>query len=1257
MSHSRFGNRRKKIVDLHDFSNALQLARQDYQRANYLESLDIYEQLVTTYPAQSIPLLAEVYEIYQQLPQKDRYNLYQARFFEFGIQPTDKVLDVGSGHLPFPFATHLTDITLENHQYGRAGIPFKHVAGKPVFECNIEHLPFGDQEFDFVYCSHVLEHADNPEKACQELMRVGKRGFIETPTKGKDIFLNTAKLSNHRWAVDYFDQTLVFFEYTPEEIEGLQHGILLQMHLGPETLREKAFSALLYLKANQINTMFLWEQSFNYEVRRISGPSQVIAPAQIDPISSPTVQQSQSRPALKFMQVHNFYEAYLHNFYTRRPTLAAQSFQEQITALVQDGFAAIHIFAPYMQQVGYQTSQLVIANCAPAQSQWLREHHRTINNPEQWLYEVVRQQIETFEPDVLYLTDPITFDSHFIRSLPKKPRLIMGWRASVIPAGVDWSEFDIILSNLTALRTMAVQLGAKSAESFFPGFPEQFLSALVNTPTGSIDVVFPGSIMLPVHTQRLIYLQKVAQAANSPGQGFSCAFYLSANPQSLPPEVAHYQQGARWGLEMYRTLRSGKIVLDIRGDIGFVDPATQTTVDLARRETANMRIFEATGCGAFLLAEHHENLQDYFEIGREIETFRNEQELIEKIRYYLAHPKEREAIARRGQQRCLSQYSTLKRAQELDSLVQKFLSSNNLSSMSKLSSSSTTIQSVPSYSPPSNSPSQQNSFLSTDFMQRAQQALIANNFDTALNLLSQAKALKQPTLNLDTLRAMCFLKLNQVGAAWQALLEELRFFPDNQEAKNWLQQIETQVPQLKIGQIQDPEFQDLFKLIRPHTMLSEARLYSLFSLVKRICVENLPGNVVECGVAGGGSTALMALVIKRYSQQPRWLYAFDSFEGLPAPTTIDKHEGAPAESTGWGTGTCAGSEEHLRNLCTQLGIVDVVKPIKGYFQDSLPRMRNWVGMIALLHLDGDWYESTQVILQQFYDRIVNGGILQIDDYGYWEGCRRAVHEFETTRSLKFDLKPIDDTGVWCVKPDQFPVNPVLERSLISEFSQDDPMSLGIQSQMSQNERFQLYYAVRKELRISTDKPVRFIEIGSFAGASLLLTCRAFHRITPYFQGFAIEPNRHPQLMQLVPQLKPQVTHLPMLSQQALPQLQQQFEQDGNFPVFIFVDGDHSYEGVWQDAIDYFQLLAPGGLMVFHDCLPALNAENREAILFHHGGQEPGVRRAFEELVECTYGEVVELPLLFPSDPTQTQAYLPIIPGVFSTLRAYRKGME
>lgn len=60
---------------------------------------------------------------------------------------------------------------------------------------------FRDKEFDFVYCSHVLEHVRDPAKACAELMRIGKRGFIETPTRGKDLWLGTAAVSNHRWAV------------------------------------------------------------------------------------------------------------------------------------------------------------------------------------------------------------------------------------------------------------------------------------------------------------------------------------------------------------------------------------------------------------------------------------------------------------------------------------------------------------------------------------------------------------------------------------------------------------------------------------------------------------------------------------------------------------------------------------------------------------------------------------------------------------------------------------------------------------------------------------------------------------------------------------------------------------------------------------------------------------------------------------------------------------------------------------------------
>ncbi|HIK10508.1 MAG TPA: class I SAM-dependent methyltransferase [Oscillatoriaceae cyanobacterium M33_DOE_052] len=543
-----------------------------------------------------------------------------------------------------------------------------------------------------------------------------------------------------------------------------------------------------------------------------------------------------------------------------------------------------------------------------------------------------------------------------------------------------------------------------------------------------------------------------------------------------------------------------------------------------------------------------------------------------------------------------------------------------------------------------------------DLMTQANQALNANQTEAAFNLLIQAKSLKSPILGLDYLRAMCFLRLQKLDDAIQALHEELRHFPENEAAKNLQNQLRAKQPPI-IGKIADPEFQELLQIVRPYTMLSEARLYSLFSLVRRICQENIPGNIVECGVAGGGSTALMAAVIKRYSKQPRWLYAFDSFEGMPQPTEHDRHNGIPAEATGWGTGTCAAPETSVREICSRLGVSQIVKTVKGYFQDTLPKMRDTVGTIALLHSDGDWYESTKTIFHNLYPRIVNDGFIQVDDYGHWEGARQAVTEFANQHQIQFQINPIDSTGVWWVKPDKFPLNPTLEPTLVAEFNQDDPAASSIESQMSANERFQLYYTLRQLLPPS-NPPLRFIEIGSYAGASLFLTTKALKRTTPQLQGFAVEPGGRPQFYQVLQHFQPEIAHLRMFSHEAAAKLHHLFSQDRKLATFIFIDGDHTYPGVKQDIIDYFPLLAPGGIMMFHDYLPPLDDENRSAILFHHGGKEPGIRQACEELMEQTYRcEILDLPLLYPTDPTQTQAHLPIIPGVFSTIKAYRKPLK
>ncbi|HEY3490043.1 MAG TPA: TylF/MycF/NovP-related O-methyltransferase [Candidatus Deferrimicrobiaceae bacterium] len=1348
MGSSPFGRRTKYRMANPDLVSGLSLAKQKFREGAFLEAFDLYEQLAASFPPRSVSVLAELYDRYKELPQRDRYHLYQARTFDFGILPGDKVLDVGSGHIPFPLATHLSDVTLKDHAFGRAGAPFKHVDGKPVYEFGVEDIPFADKEFDFVYCSHVLEHASDPGKACRELMRVARRGYIETPTKGKDIFLDSAQISNHAWDVASFDGRLIFTPYTQDEVEAFQCDILQLMHGAPQTDREKAFSALIYLKAPVVNTMFLWEGEFAYEVRRFGRPTSIFVPAAAPeparadaeaaaPVSAeaaaaridawlasprksseslldlaewlfegervddsericrlmlerfgksadvlnllgailyrreryaeakealseacafepgnraaaanlaeallalgdtpdgvaatppPSATPALGGANLRFLQIHTFYLEYLKALYESEPHLAQASFRVQMDRLVADGFSGIHMFAPYMGNLGYD-AELIVANNPWSQQQWLNENRITLADMQDWVHDVVRHQIDTLRPDVLYLSDPITFDGRFLRTLSWKPSLVLGWRAANIPADTDWTGFDVMLSSLAALRETALKIGARAAEHFFPGYPG-WVNGKISGSRPEFDVVFSGMWTLDQHPGRNRYLQEVAKAASDPRKPFTLGYYLSGQVETITPDVARFNLGGRFGVSMHQALRSGKIVIDARGILETRDNSGNT-VDLARRETANMRIFEATGAGVFLLTEHFDNLSAYFTPGVEVETFRDGKELVEKIRYYLAHPEEREAIARRGQERCLREYGIEARAAVLDAIVRKHLEARS-------SAPEPAVLPV------------------IRMMQDAIESIEEGDLAKAFDLLIHAKSLRQPVMGLDQLRAIVFTRMNRTGEARDALLEELRHFPDNLDAKGDLDSLLKSHPEAVSPIAGEGEFRELLGVIRPYTMLSVERLWNLFRMAKEVCEKNLPGNFVECGVAAGGSSALLAYVIKRYSRIPRFLYSFDSFSGMPSPTEEDRHGGVDADQTGWGTGTCSAPEESVREVCARVGAGDVVRTVKGFFEETLPVFRDRVGMIALLHLDGDWYESTRAILANLYDRIVDGGLLQVDDYGYWEGCRKAFHEFEAARGYTFEVNPIDDTGIWLVKPNSFEVNPVLQKTLVHRFLEDDPIPKGIEGQMSRNERFQLYYAAT-ELLPRKSYPLRFVEVGSYAGGSLLLAYKALKRVSQGLQGFCVEPGGRPQLAEVLRKIGSEVTHLPCFSFDAAPELRKLFEQDGNFPEFIFIDGDHGYEGVRRDILDYYPLLAADGLLLFHDFLPPLDDENREAIFFHHGGTEPGIRRACVEVMEQQYGlKPIDLPLLCPADPTQTQAHLPIIPGVYSTVRAYRK---
>jgi len=214
----------------------------------------------------------------------------------------------------------------------------------------------------------------------------------------------------------------------------------------------------------------------------------------------------------------------------------------------------------------------------------------------------------------------------------------------------------------------------------------------------------------------------------------------------------------------------------------------------------------------------------------------------------------------------------------------------------------------------------------------------------------------------------------------------------------------------------------LLETVRPYTMVGVPRLINALELTHRVEREGTRGAIVECGVFKGGCAGIMAKVSAEAGCS-RKVWLFDSFEGLPEPTANDGAKAVEyaAERAGGRLtpiGRCVGPLEDVERLLFALLRVPRAMVVirKGWFQDTLPVARKEIGEIALLRLDGDWYESTKECLENLYDNVVVGGFVIIDDYGYWDGCRRATDEFLAERGIKARLEHVDDSGVFFRKP-------------------------------------------------------------------------------------------------------------------------------------------------------------------------------------------------------------------------------------------------
>jgi hypothetical protein len=213
-------------------------------------------------------------------------------------------------------------------------------------------------------------------------------------------------------------------------------------------------------------------------------------------------------------------------------------------------------------------------------------------------------------------------------------------------------------------------------------------------------------------------------------------------------------------------------------------------------------------------------------------------------------------------------------------------------------------------------------------------------------------------------------------------------------------------------------------LVEHHTMLSYQRLVTLWQQVRYLDRAGVQGALIECGTWKGGAAALMALAHLRSGAPHRHVHLFDSFEGLPEPDRAHdgemavRYAGERASGVLRSIGKCVGTLEDNRHAVGSIaGYPSVLTHFHvGWFQDTLRIPPAGVGDIALLRIDGDWYESTKMCLDALFPKVVSGGVVVIDDYGKWSGCRKAVDEFLAGLPRPLLLNHIDAAGRYLIVP-------------------------------------------------------------------------------------------------------------------------------------------------------------------------------------------------------------------------------------------------
>lgn len=334
--------------------------------------------------------------------------------------------------------------------------------------------------------------------------------------------------------------------------------------------------------------------------------------------------------------VNTYYPGFVNNHYSSHPGLNEQRYDDQLASIQAEYFGDSDFYSSGMIAAGWSASE-VIANCEPLQNAWARENDFIGTG-----LNILVEQIKRINPAVVYLQDLSLATSDLIRSIREYTGMIVGQIASPVPPTASLSDLDIIISSFPHFVERFRDAGITSY--YQPLSFEPRVLDVLKKQDYEYPVTFVGGIS-PAHGNGLDLLEYLVDRTPIEFWGYGA----ETLPDNSKIKARHH--GEVWGHTMFNVFHNSYITVNRH-------------IDVAENNANNMRLFEATGCGALLITDYKDNLNELFVVGEEVVAYRSPEECAALVKYYLEHPEEGRRIAEAGQRRTLSEHVYARRLQD-----------------------------------------------------------------------------------------------------------------------------------------------------------------------------------------------------------------------------------------------------------------------------------------------------------------------------------------------------------------------------------------------------------------------------------------------------------------------------------------------------------------------------------------------------------------------------------------------------------------